>query len=57
MNDLVRNKFKDPVTGAIDIKYEVLAGCSAGASQVVFTNPLEIVKIRLQGNFFHPFFS
>jgi solute carrier family 25 aspartate/glutamate transporter 12/13 len=27
---------------------KVLAGCGAGASQVVFTNPLEIVKIRLQ---------
>ena len=27
---------------------EVLAGCLAGASQVMFTNPLEIVKIRLQ---------
>jgi len=26
----------------------VLAGAGAGASQVVFTNPLEIVKIRLQ---------
>ena len=27
---------------------EVLAGACAGGSQVVFTNPLEIVKIRLQ---------
>ena len=27
---------------------EILAGSCAGASQVVFTNPLEIVKIRLQ---------
>eukprot|EP00834_Sanchytrium_tribonematis_P002370 NODE_72_length_24857_cov_0.454399.p6 type:complete len:343 gc:universal NODE_72_length_24857_cov_0.454399:16972-18000(+) len=27
---------------------EVLAGCIAGGSQVIFTNPLEIVKIRLQ---------
>ena len=27
---------------------EILAGCGAGASQVVFTNPLEITKIRLQ---------
>jgi solute carrier family 25 aspartate/glutamate transporter 12/13 len=25
-----------------------LAGAGAGASQVIFTNPLEIVKIRLQ---------
>ncbi|CAB1328495.1 unnamed protein product [Coregonus sp. 'balchen'] len=27
---------------------EVLAGATAGGSQVIFTNPLEIVKIRLQ---------
>jgi len=26
----------------------VIAGACAGGSQVVFTNPLEIVKIRLQ---------
>lgn len=27
---------------------EVIAGGCAGGSQVIFTNPLEIVKIRLQ---------
>ena len=48
VNDLVRGKFSDPKTGAIDYKYELLAGGSAGACQVIFTNPLEIVKIRLQ---------
>jgi len=38
------------VTGEHSIYFplEVLAGCGAGASQVVFTNPLEITKIRLQ---------
>jgi len=48
MNDLVRGKFTDAKTGAIPYRYELLAGGTAGACQVVFTNPLEIVKIRLQ---------
>jgi len=48
MNDLFRKIFTDKKTGQIQIYHEVLAGCIAGASQVVFTNPLEIVKIRLQ---------
>ncbi|KAK9900131.1 mitochondrial carrier [Cystobasidium minutum MCA 4210] len=48
MNDLVRGKARDPDTGKIKLYWEVLAGAIAGASQVVFTNPLEIVKIRLQ---------
>ncbi|SPN98895.1 probable mitochondrial carrier protein ARALAR1 [Cephalotrichum gorgonifer] len=47
VNDLVRKYFtgKD---GNIWWMHEVIAGGSAGACQVVFTNPLEIVKIRLQ---------
>ncbi|KAK4508288.1 hypothetical protein PRZ48_002026 [Zasmidium cellare] len=48
VNDLVRGKFTDVKTGAIPTWSEILAGGSAGACQVVFTNPLEIVKIRLQ---------
>ncbi|KAL0262623.1 mitochondrial aspartate-glutamate transporter agc1 [Diplodia seriata] len=48
VNDLVRGKFTDKKTGAIWWGWEVLAGGSAGACQVIFTNPLEIVKIRLQ---------
>ncbi|KAI6090778.1 mitochondrial carrier [Hypoxylon rubiginosum] len=48
VNDLVRGFFTDKNTGNIELKYEILAGGSAGACQVVFTNPLEIVKIRLQ---------
>ncbi|KAJ3242593.1 mitochondrial aspartate-glutamate transporter agc1 [Chytriomyces hyalinus] len=47
VNDLVRRHFADK-DGSIDLGAEILAGCAAGASQVIFTNPLEIVKIRLQ---------
>nr|XP_008110762.1 PREDICTED: calcium-binding mitochondrial carrier protein Aralar2 isoform X1 [Anolis carolinensis] len=47
MNDFVRDKFrlKD---GSVPLPAEILAGGCAGGSQVIFTNPLEIVKIRLQ---------
>ncbi|XP_045447001.1 calcium-binding mitochondrial carrier protein Aralar1 [Melitaea cinxia] len=47
VNDLVRDKLMDK-KGNITLGGEILAGACAGASQVVFTNPLEIVKIRLQ---------
>ncbi|KAG8181041.1 hypothetical protein JTE90_024787 [Oedothorax gibbosus] len=47
MNDLVRDKMTNS-KGEIPMWGEVLAGGCAGASQVMFTNPLEIVKIRLQ---------
>ncbi|CAO1438497.1 unnamed protein product [Diamesa hyperborea] len=47
VNDLVRDKFTDK-QGHIPYYAEMLSGACAGASQVVFTNPLEIVKIRLQ---------
>lgn len=49
MNDLIRRSFGSQNTsGMLSMPVEILAGCGAGASQVVFTNPLEIVKIRLQ---------
>lgn len=48
VNDLVRGHAKDPVSGAITLPWELVAGGAAGGCQVVFTNPLEIVKIRLQ---------
>ncbi|KAF2192747.1 calcium-binding mitochondrial carrier protein-like protein Aralar1 [Zopfia rhizophila CBS 207.26] len=48
VNDLVRGKFTDKPTGKIWWGWEILAGGAAGGCQVVFTNPLEIVKIRLQ---------
>lgn len=41
MNDLVRGKTRDPDTGKIKLYWEIIAGGTAGASQVVFTNPLE----------------
>ncbi|XP_031635334.1 calcium-binding mitochondrial carrier protein Aralar1-like isoform X1 [Contarinia nasturtii] len=47
VNDLVRDKLT-PKDGVLPYYYECIAGACAGASQVVFTNPLEIVKIRLQ---------
>lgn len=48
MNDLVRGLLRDKNSGNISIVSEVISGGTAGASQVIFTNPLEIVKIRLQ---------
>lgn len=48
VNDLVRGHFTDKSTNKIWWPWEILAGGSAGACQVIFTNPLEIVKIRLQ---------
>lgn len=45
MNDLVRGKTRDPDTGKIKLYWEVVAGATAGGSQVVFTNPLEIVSV------------
>ncbi|KAF5097818.1 hypothetical protein D0Z00_002255 [Geotrichum galactomycetum] len=47
VNDLLRGKFSDK-DGSIPVWAELIAGGGAGACQVVFTNPLEIVKIRLQ---------
>ncbi|XP_054418646.1 electrogenic aspartate/glutamate antiporter SLC25A12, mitochondrial isoform X2 [Pteronotus mesoamericanus] len=47
VNDFVRDKFTRR-DGSIPFFAEVLAGGCAGGSQVIFTNPLEIVKIRLQ---------
>lgn len=44
----MRNKLTNKKSGEIKFWQEMVAGGSAGASQVVFTNPLEIVKIRLQ---------
>ncbi|KAJ2392201.1 mitochondrial aspartate-glutamate transporter agc1 [Coemansia sp. RSA 2559] len=48
VNDFVRARLTDKKTGEIRFTSELLSGAMAGASQVVFTNPLEIVKIRLQ---------
>ncbi|KAI9668680.1 MAG: mitochondrial aspartate-glutamate transporter agc1 [Trizodia sp. TS-e1964] len=48
VNDLARRHFSDPKSGAIALHHEMFSGGLAGACQVIFTNPLEIVKIRLQ---------
>ncbi|KAI1901628.1 hypothetical protein AGOR_G00036360 [Albula goreensis] len=47
VNDFVRGKTMQK-DGTIPLPAEILAGGCAGGSQVIFTNPLEIVKIRLQ---------
>ncbi|PVZ99974.1 hypothetical protein BB558_003997 [Smittium angustum] len=48
VNDLIRGKLKNKETGEISRISEIIAGGTAGGCQVVFTNPLEIVKIQLQ---------
>ncbi|KAJ9107909.1 hypothetical protein QFC19_002652 [Naganishia cerealis] len=48
VNDFVRSKTMDPETGRISLFWELVAGGAAGGSQVIVTNPLEIIKIRLQ---------
>ncbi|TFY64934.1 hypothetical protein EVJ58_g2294 [Rhodofomes roseus] len=48
VNDFVRSRAMDPETGRIKLMWELIAGGTAGGCQVIFTNPLEIVKIRLQ---------
>ncbi|EMD32637.1 hypothetical protein CERSUDRAFT_87946 [Gelatoporia subvermispora B] len=48
VNDFIRARAMDPETGRIKVFWELVAGGTAGGCQVVFTNPLEIVKIRLQ---------
>ncbi|KAI4897209.1 hypothetical protein NFI96_015913 [Prochilodus magdalenae] len=47
VNDFVRGKAMQK-DGTVPLPLEILAGGCAGGSQVIFTNPLEIVKIRLQ---------
>lgn len=47
VNDLVRDKFVQ-YNGSLPLWGEVLAGGMAGMCQVIFTNPMEIVKIRMQ---------
>ncbi|XP_031441564.1 calcium-binding mitochondrial carrier protein Aralar2 [Clupea harengus] len=47
VNDFVRGKARQK-DGTVPLPLEILSGACAGGSQVIFTNPLEIVKIRLQ---------
>jgi solute carrier family 25 aspartate/glutamate transporter 12/13 len=48
VNDFLRETFGQTETQELNVALEILAGGGAGASQVIFTNPIEIVKIRLQ---------
>ncbi|KAI3383103.1 hypothetical protein SNEBB_006678 [Seison nebaliae] len=47
-NDFCRDYLRNKKDGSIPLLSEVVSGGCAGFSQVIFTNPLEIVKIRLQ---------
>ena len=47
-NDFVRDKILETNHGHISVPQEMIAGACSGMANVVFTNPLEIVKIRLQ---------
>jgi len=46
VNDFLRDKFRKD--GEVALPLEIVAGGVAGGCQVMFTNPLEIVKIRMQ---------
>lgn len=48
MNDFLREAFEDEHSGEISIGKQILAAAGAGTTQVIATNPMEIVKIRLQ---------
>jgi len=48
INDTVRFYFTNKETGQIAVWHEAVAGAAAGFSQVVITNPYELVKVRLQ---------
>eukprot|EP00035_Acanthoeca_spectabilis_P012300 m.219580 g.219580 ORF g.219580 m.219580 type:complete len:292 (-) comp15584_c0_seq4:517-1392(-) len=47
-NDYFREKLTDPVTNELPIGRQILAGGLAGFLQVSATNPMEIVKLRMQ---------
>ncbi|CAD5119751.1 DgyrCDS8346 [Dimorphilus gyrociliatus] len=47
VNDLMRDKLSNK-NGGLPLWAECVSGGTAGGCQVLFTNPLEIVKIRLQ---------
>jgi len=48
VNDFLRDLFSGQGRRDMALPLECIAGGGAGASQVIFTNPLEIIKIRLQ---------
>jgi len=48
VNDFLRYYFTNKQTGEIKVYHEALAGSCAGLTQVVVTNPYELIKVRLQ---------
>jgi len=49
--------FTDKKTGEIKLIHEATSGALAGLSQVVATNPYELVKVRLQTQKVYSFYS
>lgn len=47
VNDYMRKKLVDS-NNKLSVLGEIISGASAGMCQIIFTNPIEIVKIRLQ---------
>jgi solute carrier family 25 aspartate/glutamate transporter 12/13 len=47
VNEFIREKFEKD-DGSIALHHEVMAGAGAGLCQVIATNPMEILKIRMQ---------
>ncbi|OQR95688.1 Mitochondrial Carrier (MC) Family [Thraustotheca clavata] len=48
VNDYLREAFDPEDTGVLPMHKQILAGAGAGFCQVIATNPMEIVKIRIQ---------
>eukprot|EP01031_Cornospumella_fuschlensis_P033175 gene33175-40137_t len=46
-NEFFREKFEND-DGSISLQHEIFSGAAAGFCQVIATNPMEIVKIRMQ---------
>lgn len=47
VNEYARELLENP-DGSIDLHNEIIAGASAGFFQVIATNPMELIKIRMQ---------
>eukprot|EP00298_Acanthocystis_sp_HF-20_P016689 c21556_g1_i1.p1 GENE.c21556_g1_i1~~c21556_g1_i1.p1 ORF type:complete len:762 (-),score=380.30 c21556_g1_i1:53-2338(-) len=47
-NDFLRGVFKREGDAQVRLPFEIVSGACAGGMQVFFTNPYELVKIRLQ---------
>jgi len=48
VNSQLRESLADPITGKVSLQSEIMAGAGAGLVQLVATNPMETVKIRMQ---------